>query len=125
MISALMDLLNTCYECGDYVLMEVVAHTVQHTIPDDIVSLHFLGLAYLRTGRKQDALALFRRLRKRSSCELMLNGTPLDENAASATPTAATGCYLEATALNPHLTKAWHAAVLEVEQINHLEDKPR
>ena len=115
MISALMDLLNTCYECGDFMQMETVAKIVQHAIPDEIVSMSFLGLAYLRTGRMHRALPLFQKLRKKKIAALASGN---DDDAALALPdthTAAAGCYLEATKLNPQLTKSWQAAAREIE----------
>ena len=115
MISGLMDLLNTCYECGDFALMEIVAKTVQHAIPGEIVSLHFLGLAYLKTGRPRNALSLFKKLRERTPVEKAVVDRTDNSVALPDTHTAAAGCYLEATTLNPGLAKTLQAAATEIE----------
>jgi len=115
MISGLMDLLNTCYECGDFALMEVVAETVQQSIPGEIVSLHFLGLAYLKTGRPVSALSLFKRLRKKMPFAKRFGGKADDCQPLPDTHTAEAGCYLEATRLNPGLARTLEAAAAEIE----------
>jgi hypothetical protein len=115
MISGLMDLLNTCYECGDFALMEVVAKTVQQSIPGEIVSLHFLGLAYLKTGRPGSALSLFKRLRKKIPFAKGVGSRAGDYQPLPDTHTAEAGCYLEATSLNPGLARTLEAAAAEIE----------
>ena len=115
MISGLMDLLNTCYECGDFGLMEVVAKTVQQTIPGEIVSLHFLGLAYLKTGRPGNALSLFKKLREKMPFAKGFIGRAANSPTLPDTHTAEAGCYLEATSLNPGLARTLEAAAAEIE----------
>lgn len=59
MINALFDLLGAFYQSGDLVQAEGMARSILLAIPDDIVSLQFLGLVYYRTRRRAQALAAF------------------------------------------------------------------
>lgn len=60
MILALVDLLGTYYQAGDLVQVETIARSMLAAIPDDIVSLQFLGLALYQTGRLGDAYFAFK-----------------------------------------------------------------
>ena len=55
MIDALFDLLGTFYQSGDLLQAEWIARSILQAIPDDIVSLQFLGLVYYRTRRREQA----------------------------------------------------------------------
>ena len=59
MIDALFDLLGTFYQSGDFAQAEWIARSILQAIPDDIVSLQFLGLVYYRTDRRSQALQTF------------------------------------------------------------------
>ena len=59
MIDALFDLLGTFYQSGDLTQAEWIARSIFQAIPDDIVSLQFLGLLYYRTARRSEALQAF------------------------------------------------------------------
>lgn len=59
MIDALFDLLGSFYQNGDFVQAEWIARSILQAIPDDIVSLQFLGLLYYRTRRREQALKVF------------------------------------------------------------------
>lgn len=60
MINALFDLLGTFYQSGEFAQAEWMARSILQAIPDDIVSLQFLGLVYYRTRRREQAMQAFR-----------------------------------------------------------------
>lgn len=60
MIDALFDLLGTFYQDGNLAQAEWIARSILQAIPDDIVSLQFLGLLYYRTERRAAAMQTFR-----------------------------------------------------------------
>ena len=105
MIGALTELLGYFYQVGHFTQLEAVARTILTTIPDDTVSLHFLGLAYLRTGRASAAARLFRKERgKIQDGQRMTAVSPAQE-----AQTAADDCYRATTELNPRFadTRWW------------------
>jgi hypothetical protein len=59
MINALFDLLGTFYQSGELEQAEWIARSILQAIPDDIVSLQFLGLLYYRTRRRSEAMQAF------------------------------------------------------------------
>ena len=59
MIDALFDLLGTFYQSGNFEQAEWIARSILLAIPDDIVSLQFLGLLYHRTRRRAQAMQVF------------------------------------------------------------------
>jgi tetratricopeptide (TPR) repeat protein len=59
MINALFDLLGAFYQSGDLAQAEWIARSILQAIPDDSVSLQFLGLVYYRTRRRAQALQVF------------------------------------------------------------------
>lgn len=59
MINALFDLLGAFYQSGDLAQAEWIARSILRAIPDDSVSLQFLGLVYYRTRRRAQALRFF------------------------------------------------------------------
>lgn len=59
MIRTLVDLLGTFYASNDLSNFEVIARSIYSSVPGETVSLQFLGLAYQRTGRINDAINLF------------------------------------------------------------------
>jgi tetratricopeptide (TPR) repeat protein len=59
MIDALFDLLGTFYQSGNFEQAEWIARSILQAIPDDIVSLQFLGLLYYRTRRRAQAVQVF------------------------------------------------------------------
>ena len=107
MISALVELLGNYYASKDLINFEIVARSLQHTIPGDMISLHFLGLAYYRTGRVKEAIRVFEntvRLRPfRTNATTSMQGTAIPKGKQSATEV----CYLEATRDTPGLAEAW------------------
>ena len=59
MINALFDLLGMFYQNGDLAQAEWMARSIMQAIPDDVVSLQFLGLVYYRTERRDQAEQVF------------------------------------------------------------------
>lgn len=60
MIPALVDFLATYYQAGNLDQVEAIARSMLAAIPDDTVSLQFLGLALYQTGRINDAYQAFK-----------------------------------------------------------------
>jgi tetratricopeptide (TPR) repeat protein len=106
MISTLVDLLGNFYARNDFANFEAIARSLLNTIPNDQVSLQFLGLVYYRTGRINDAIQIFDRVVHRhqpdpaTAAEPAGAGPVLDESAAAV-------CYQEATRDRPDLARAW------------------
>ena len=105
MISALMDLLGNFYRAGQLKRVEAIAASILTAIPDDLVSLQFLGLVYHRTGRTKAAQGLFQQAADNLGRLHALN-CDADSCACSRCPyAAADACYREAQ--SPNLAEAW------------------
>lgn len=105
MISTLVDLLANFYAKNDFTNFEAIARSLLNTVPNDQVSLQFLGLVYYRTGRVKDAIRTFNKVilrRKPAKADpVTANGKlPHGDNAAAA-------CYQEATRHSPVLARTW------------------
>jgi Flp pilus assembly protein TadD len=61
MITALLDLMSACLQDGNPAQMATLAKAILVSIPDDIVALHFLGLALYQMGRMEAARRVFSR----------------------------------------------------------------
>lgn len=106
MIGALVELLNNYYQNGDLAQVEVMARTIRAAIPDDVISLQILGLAYLKTGRTTDALNLFRKAAQKN-----IKATDMESVATTGNPQielAATACYREATRKHVGFGRLWY-----------------
>lgn len=106
MISTLVDLLANFYAKNDFTNFEAIARSLLNTVPNDQVSLQFLGLVYYRTGRVKDAIRTFNKVilrRKPAKTESEIG----DAN-PSAGDFAAAACYQEATRHSPELSKTWY-----------------
>jgi len=107
MIRTLVDLLGNFYASNDFTNFEAIARSIQSTIPNDPVSLQFLGLVYYRTGRIKDAIHIFDRLVRRRK-------PALDAEPVTVAPDlppgdyAAAACYQAATEPDSKLAKAWY-----------------
>ena len=104
MISALVDLLGSYYQAGNWDQLEIVARTMLAAMPDDIVSLQFLGLALYEAGRHTDAYLAFGQAASR------LDGQP-GERFETTCDRAASITFR--TAIHPHSGLAdgwWHIA---------------
>jgi tetratricopeptide (TPR) repeat protein len=107
MIDALVELLGKYYANDDLNNVETIARSILAAVPDDQVSLQFIGLVYYRSGKVADAIRLFDRISARQK--------PANDNSAirqtrriARRDHAATACYEAATRQNPDLAKAWH-----------------
>jgi hypothetical protein len=52
MITALLDLMCACFQAGNPGQMATIARSILASIPEDIVALHFLGLALYQMGHR-------------------------------------------------------------------------
>lgn len=107
MISTLVDLLGNFYLNNDLTHFETIARTLHASVPDDLVSLQFLGLACYRTGRVDEAVSIFDKVLRRRKT---LAGADSNEarNEIAGDDSCAAVCYQEATKHNPWLAKAWY-----------------
>ena len=107
MISTLIDLLGSFYARNDLINFEAIARSIHASIPNDQVSLQFLGLVYYRTGRIKDAVHVFEKLvrRRRPFSEderkMVKSDLPQGDYAAAA-------CYQAATRRSSKLARAWY-----------------
>ncbi len=112
MVGALTELLGYFYQVGHFTQLEAVARTILTTIPDDTVSLHFLGLAYLRTGRAGAAARLFHK-KARETPERKPTAMATSQDAQ----TAADACYRATTELNPGFADTWYGMAMELDEL--------
>ena len=105
MIGTLIDLLGNFYARNDLGNFEAITRSLLSAIPDDQVSLQFLGLVYFRTGRTKDAIRIFDKVASRL---FAIEGTGNTEAQLFQVDHAAAVCYQEATRPNPDLALAWH-----------------
>jgi len=107
MIRTLVDLLGNFYANNDFTNFEAIARSIQATIPNDPVSLQFLGLVYYRTGRVKDAVRVFDKL-------VHWRKAPSGAEATAPKPDmpegdyAAAVCYAAATQRSSKLAQAWY-----------------
>lgn len=101
-----MDLLAGFYVNGHFRRVEAIARSLLVAIPEDRVSLQFLGLAYYRSGRIEQAKCVFERVidRRKKSLRMPWHSHRLATGGISA---AATVCYTEATRPSSELAKTW------------------
>ncbi len=107
MIGTLVDLLGNFYANNDFTHVETIARTLHASVPDDLVSLQFLGLAYYKTGRVDEAVSIFDRVLRRRK-RLAGAGSHEATNELAGNGGCAAVCYKEATKRNPWLAKAWY-----------------
>ena len=102
MISTLVNLLGGFYESNDFAKVETIAHSIHTAVPEDQVSLKFLGLAYYRTGRIKDAKRLFDRVQglQKAKPDAVSEKTETGDSAVLAVSR-------EATRRVPYLAQAW------------------
>ena len=120
MIGALVELLGKYYVNDDLNNVETIARSILAAVPDDQVSLQFIGLVYYRSGRIDEAVRLFSRVKLRQQ--------PTLEEVAGPTPSriakrdnAATACYEAATRQNPHMARAWHDLGMTLQELGKFE----
>lgn len=97
MIDALFDLLGTFYQNGHFEQAEWIARSILQAIPDDIVSLQFLGLLYHRTRRRAQAMQVFAAL-----------ASEPPQHAAPASLQASAQCRRAASTRGSTLAGAWY-----------------
>jgi hypothetical protein len=99
-ILALVDLLANYYQAGDLTQMEAIARSMLTAMPDDIVSLQFLGLALYQTGRIHDAYLAFKQV-------ALQFGEARDEALQTTCEPAAAISYRAAISAETGLTQGW------------------
>jgi tetratricopeptide (TPR) repeat protein len=107
MIKTLVDLLGNFYASNDFTNFEAIARSIQSTIPNDPVSLQFLGLVYYRTGRIKDAAHIFDKLVRRRKPTLDTEPTKITPDLPPG-DYAAAACYQAATQRSSKLAQAWY-----------------
>ena len=107
MISALMELLSNYYLSGDLTQVEMIARTIRAVIPDDVIALQILGLAYLQRGRASDALKLFQEADGKNAQTPKIE-TLSDGISESQIELAASVLYREATRKHSGFGKLWY-----------------
>jgi tetratricopeptide (TPR) repeat protein len=120
MISTLVEMLGRFYANNDLANVEVLARNIHAAVPCDQVSLLFLGLAYYKTGRSNEALNTFDKVSatRESKTDHSLKK---DEPGLPARDSAAIACYEEATRRSPLLARLWYdlgGALLELRKFD-------
>lgn len=120
MISTLVEMIGRFYANNDLANVEVLARNIHAAVPCDQVSLLFLGLAYYKTGRSNEALNTFDKV---SATTRSKTDHPLrnDEPGLPAGHSAAIVCYEAATRCSPSLARLWcdlGAALLELRRLD-------
>ncbi len=120
MISTLVEMIGRFYANNDLANVEVLARNIHAAVPCDQVSLLFLGLAYYKTGRSNDALKTFDKVSATTHArtEYLLKK---DEPGLPAGDSAAIACYEEATRRSPLLARLWYdlgGALLELRKFD-------
>jgi tetratricopeptide (TPR) repeat protein len=101
MLNAMFDLLGTVYQRGDLAQAESIALSIRRIIPDDTVSLQFLGLVYYRTRRRGDAVQAF----NRAAGDGHPRGTPVG---VASSLRASIQCLRAASGYGSALSGAWY-----------------
>lgn len=120
MISTLVEMLGSFYVNNDLANVEMIARSLQSAVPGDPVSMLFLGLAYYKSGRANEALETFEKVSsaRRSRCPDLIKS---EDPCLAETDTAAVACYQEATRRSPLLARLWcdlGAALLELRKFD-------
>lgn len=101
MITALIDLLGAYYQAGNFAQVATVARSMLSAIPGDLVALQFLGLAYYRSGRIDDARQVFQQV-----AQQLDQGEP--GQIAGSSELASDITYREATRPGSGLADGWY-----------------
>ncbi|HUW36528.1 MAG TPA: hypothetical protein VMV91_04280 [Rhodocyclaceae bacterium] len=115
MINALIDLLGNFYRAGQLTRVEAIAASILTAIPDDLVSLQFLGLVYHRTGRTREALRLFQQAADSQDRFADFHCSSDPDECSRCPYAAADACYLEAH--SPNLAEAWYELGLALREL--------
>lgn len=110
MISALIELLGNFYASNDLTSVEALARSIHAAVPDDQVSLMFLGLAYYKSGRAREALRIFDAVggKRKARAATATPGTLRDTaDGLGDHESAVVACYEEATRRSPLLARLW------------------
>ncbi len=122
MIRTLVDLLGNFYARNDFANFETIARSLLAAIPNDQVSLQFLGLVYYRTGRINDAIQVFDRVVRRRQEQPEHPAEPTTERDLVLGNSAAAACYQEATRDRPELARAWYDVGTTMVELGKVEE---
>jgi len=120
MISTLIHLLGGFYESNDFAKAEAIAYNIHSAIPDDQVSLKFLGLVYYRTGRIKDAISLFDRVQSKQVASLGTVPARMTTDSS-----AVVAVSEEATRRVPYLAQAWRDLGSALMKLRNSERAPQ
>lgn len=101
MITALIDLMGSYHQAGNLVQMAAIARSLLASVPNDVVALQFLGLAWYQMGRQESAREVFSRVAAR------LEGVPSPDRWPTTGELAEATVYREATRPASGLGEAW------------------
>lgn len=107
MIGALLDLLGDSYVKGHFTQVETIARSLLSAVPDDRVSLQFLGLAYYRSGRVEQAIDVFAQLVERRRPSTSPRRLSWRDSRPTRRESPAAVCYEEATRPSADLARTW------------------
>lgn len=120
MIATLVGLLGSYHASSDFSNVITISRSILAVIPDDQVSLQFLGLAYYRTGRVAEAIETFdkvvskRQSARRTEQQCGVTYLTHDDYAVAA-------CYQEATRHNPEIARAWYDLGTVLQKLGKIE----
>lgn len=100
MITAMIDLMGTYYQAGNLPQVAIMARSILAAIPNELVALHFLGLALYQMGRIEAARRVFARASRQTQGAPLLLAETTGEMAADA-------IYRQARAPASNLGEAW------------------
>jgi tetratricopeptide (TPR) repeat protein len=120
-IGAMFDILGHFYNVGDFARMAIIARNTLASVPDDVVSMQFLGLAYLRTGNEQSAVSLFHRAADVMQEQLVRRRHGSSSFEPRGEFSAATRCLAEAAQPNPVLADIWKDVGLKWHELGYPE----
>ncbi|MBI5784291.1 MAG: hypothetical protein HZA64_02445 [Rhodocyclales bacterium] len=110
MITALLDLMCTCFQAGNPSQMATIARSILAAIPRDIVALHFLGLALYQMGHTEAARRAFSQACARPKRRRKSDGATTGEEAA-------TTMLREASTPAAGLGEAWQHIALAMREL--------
>ena len=118
MIFAFVDYLATYYQTGNFAQMAAIARTMQAIVPDDVVSLQFLGLALYQMGSIDAAYLAFNSAATRQD-QLEESVNPIG------CETARAAILRAATRPDSGLADAWYCIALALNKFGLLESAAR
>jgi hypothetical protein len=110
MITALLDLMNAYFQAGNPGQMAAIARSILSSIPEDIVALHFLGLALYQMGHIDAARRAFSK-----ACARPTERRKIDR--ATTGEKASTTMLRESSTPAAGLSEAWRHIALAMREL--------